>query len=242
MKSNPFATCFVRPGMLAWEESPGLQLSHLTHRWVQELGGRAAIVGPHGSGKSTLLEHLIPRVGSVCWRSAPGVIAHSAVGAGEVVWLGLRRGQAPFRQVLASRSYWSRGGVLVVDGLEQLFAWQRCLLLAGIPWWRMKLLATCHRPSKWLPTLCRTDGPREVLPILVERLLQTRGDVDRVHRRQLADPRWLQTLLDEEQGNMREVFMRLYDHFENFCAEPSKIASGPAAATQRRCLMPPPLQ
>jgi hypothetical protein len=59
--SNPFATCWTRPGALPFHFAEGESAAALiatlaAHGWWGE------IIGPHGSGKSTLLATLAPQL------------------------------------------------------------------------------------------------------------------------------------------------------------------------------------
>src|SRR5262245_38338003 len=58
-ESNPFATCWTRPGAMPFrfpqnESARTLVANLAAHSW------RGAVIGPHGSGKTTLLETLLP--------------------------------------------------------------------------------------------------------------------------------------------------------------------------------------
>lgn len=202
MKSNPFATRFVRPGELAWlATGQDDSLAVLADRFQRQFQCRAAIVGPHGSGKSTLLEHLVPLLD------------------GEVVWLSLRRSERPFHKVRASTHQWPRGGVLVLDGFEQLSTWHAIRVCWMARRRRMGLLVTCHRPSRLLPTLLALAPTAELVQRLVaDRLAESdslspfehSGWVDA-----MTDKQRLQLWLTEERGSVREVFMRLYDDYED---------------------------
>ena len=55
--TNPFATCWTRPGAIAFHFPPGESAEQLVARLAAD-NWRGEIVGPHGSGKSTLLETL----------------------------------------------------------------------------------------------------------------------------------------------------------------------------------------
>ena len=55
--TNPFATCWTRPGAMAFQFPPGESAERLVAK-LAAVGWWGEIVGPHGSGKSTLLETL----------------------------------------------------------------------------------------------------------------------------------------------------------------------------------------
>jgi hypothetical protein len=57
--SNPFATCWTRPGALAFRFAEGLSVDDLVARLANQ-NWRGQIIGPHGSGKTTLLAALRP--------------------------------------------------------------------------------------------------------------------------------------------------------------------------------------
>lgn len=202
MRSNPFATRFVRPGELAWIATcHDDSLAALADCFQRQFKCRAAIVGPHGSGKSTLLEHLVPLLDS------------------EVVWLSLRRSERPFSKIRASTLQWSSGGVLVLDGFEQLSTWQAIRVCWMVRRRRMGLLATCHHPSRLLPTLRTLTPTAELVQRLVADRLADSRSLSQPDRgewvKELTDERMIQHWLTEERGSVREVFMRLYDYYED---------------------------
>jgi energy-coupling factor transporter ATP-binding protein EcfA2 len=57
--SNPFATCWTRPGAIAFQFANGENAETLIDRLAHH-EWQGAIVGPHGSGKTTLLNSLAP--------------------------------------------------------------------------------------------------------------------------------------------------------------------------------------
>ncbi|TWT98016.1 hypothetical protein Pla108_21710 [Botrimarina colliarenosi] len=57
-ESNPFSTCWTRPGALDWAPSPSEDVALIVDR-LRQADWRGQIVGPHGSGKSTLLHALV---------------------------------------------------------------------------------------------------------------------------------------------------------------------------------------
>jgi energy-coupling factor transporter ATP-binding protein EcfA2 len=202
LKSNPFATRFVRPGEIAWVATGhDDSLTALADSFQTRFRRRAAIVGPHGSGKSTLLEHLIPLLN------------------GEKVLLKLRRSEQPFKKIRASTPQWSRGALLVLDGFEQLSTWQAIRVCWMVRQRRMGLLVTCHQPSWLLPTLLRLAPTAELVQRLVtERLAEShaRSPLDRSEWiEEMTDAQRLKRWLTEERGSVREVFMRLYDSYED---------------------------
>jgi energy-coupling factor transporter ATP-binding protein EcfA2 len=58
-ESNPFATCWTRPGTLPFLFSGEQTVDRLVSQLAAQQW-RGAIIGPHGSGKSTLLATLAP--------------------------------------------------------------------------------------------------------------------------------------------------------------------------------------
>src|SRR6185312_8582419 len=101
---NPFATCWTRPGALAFRFSNGQGAEQLAAKLATQQW-RGAIVGPHGSGKSTLLEALKPAI-IAAGRSIQAVY--------------LRDGQRRLpRDFFATRSSDSNS-VVIIDGYEQL--------------------------------------------------------------------------------------------------------------------------
>jgi len=57
--NNPFATCWTRPGVLAFRFPAGQSAEKLITQLAAQ-GWCGAIIGPHGSGKTTLLATLRP--------------------------------------------------------------------------------------------------------------------------------------------------------------------------------------
>jgi hypothetical protein len=151
----------------------------------EELGRRAAIVGPKGTGKTTLLEDLAPRL------RARGFVVHE---------LRLDEETPRFEPGFLDRLFASLGprDVILFDGAEQLgwIAWsrfeRRARAAAG-------LLVTCHRPGL-LPALIETSTTSELLEGIVEELLGAR----------LPET---PALFEKHGGNVREALRELYDHY-----------------------------
>lgn len=140
-----------------------------------------------------------------------------------IVWLALRRHKTPaFKptvvgstappttpvgQLWRSRSHWKRDGLLVIDGFEQLPKPMQWLTIGLTRRRRMGLLVTTHRSVPLRPLL-KTKPSLELAKRLVMQVFENHcGPVPEG----LIDERLLQCLLNEEQGNLREVLMRLYD-------------------------------
>ena len=224
MKSNPLATRYVAPGKIAWQSHNAPSLSELRSKFVDQLHYRAAIVGPHGSGKSTLLAHLVPMLGNVEFRSATydlgelasapdQELAQTEVHDGRmrrVIWLQLRGRAASGRLLRETRSRWTRhGALLVIDGYEQLSRFSRALVLSATRLFGNGLLVTSHH-TVCLPTLVRT----QVDALLARQILDRALPDDTRARERLLDTERLDGLLEKHHGNMRELFMELYDELQ----------------------------
>ncbi|RMF41420.1 MAG: hypothetical protein D6753_09620 [Planctomycetota bacterium] len=202
--SNPFSVRFVQPGALPWvAPGPELEVAELRRRLLSECNARGAIIGPHGAGKSTLLHHLIDEEMGNCVR------------------LQMRRHAQPWRQIRGILPALGRGQLLVLDGFEQLSPLARM----GVRWstWRRGsgLLVTSHGPCG-LPVLARIAPT----PALVWRLVRTRLRAARVVLPEDAMDALQQhayALLRVHRGNVREVFMDLYDWFERFAAQTRSV-------------------
>ena len=176
---NPFASHRIealsfRSAELEWRD--------LMQR-MENLGGRAAVVGPKGSGKTTLLEALAHRLEQPVVVRIPGSCPQP--------W---RTVSAQLPQPVTHRH------AILVDGSEQLGAigWRRLLYATRHA---RCLIVTLHRPGR-LPTLieCRTDAG--LLRNLVEELVPA----DTLNL-QIG----LDDLFQRHEGNLRSCFRELYD-------------------------------
>jgi energy-coupling factor transporter ATP-binding protein EcfA2 len=177
---NPFAGHRIEG--LAYRFN-GLDLAGLRQR-LEEMGGRAAIVGPKGSGKTTLLEELALVL--------PGEPVQVRIGGGcRHPWRTVRP-QLP-RRVTPNH-------VVLVDGAEQL----------GLLGWRLLLratrharsfVATLHRPGR-LPTLIECRPDHGLLCDLVEELMPVDAP---------ALTPGLEELFQRNSGNIRSCLRELYD-------------------------------
>ena len=193
-RSNPFSTRFIRPGALdyifqAGQSPAGESVESLVDR-LNYNQWRGQIVGPHGSGKSTLLAALEPALGA----------------AGRICWTArLRDAQRAMPAGWARAAAQSHANQIVIDGFEQLSAWNR---------WRVRLccrrrgcglLVTAHRDAG-LPGLFETTADVQTARAVVDQLL-------------VAEPVRLTPEVVAEHfhatgGDVRETLFRLYDVWE----------------------------
>ena len=179
---NPFASHRIEA--LSFR-SAALEWRDLMQR-MDDLGGRAAVVGPKGSGKTTLLEELARRF------EQPVVVVRIP-GSCPQPWRTVRS-QLP-RPVTHRHT-------ILVDGSEQLGAigWRRLLHATH----RARcLIVTLHMPGR-LPTLveCRTDAG--LLRDLVSELVPADAAI-------LESG--INDLFQRHEGNLRSCFRDLYDEY-----------------------------
>lgn len=182
-RENPFRT--ERLERLAFRHEE-LSLATIQARWIA-LGRRGAVVGPRGSGKTTLLRELAART----------------AGEGFRVRRRFLGGDGPppsLPALLREASGLGADDVLLFDGAGHLPRWE----------WRLVerlarnaggLLVTAHAPGL-LPTLVETRTDPELLGRLVGEL----GGAERDHWQAVAA-----ALFDACGGNLRDVFLTLYD-------------------------------
>lgn len=186
--TNPFATRWVRPGALPYHFPPGESLATLVER-LQAQHGWGEIVGPHGSGKSTLLAALRPGLEQQGRR---------------VVWFELHDGQRRLPIALTAIEITPETTV-IVDGYEQLSWWQAWRLRRHVRRHGGGLVVTTHRPSG-LPRLYETHTSLSLAEELTHELLA-------VHPSRVTDAD-VARLFAATQGDVRELFFRLYDVHE----------------------------
>lgn len=187
--TNPFATCWTRPGAIPFRFPRG-DSAELTVERLAALHWRGAIVGPHGSGKSTLLAAVGPLL------AAAGRQVHAVT---------LRDGQRRLPTAFLARALQSDRAVIVVDGYEQL-AWlgrarlrRRCRRAAA------GLLVTSHQETV-LPTLVRMRPDVALVRQLVATLTARVPSP--------VTPADVAASLACRGSNVRDVFFDLYDRHE----------------------------
>ena len=134
----------------------------------------------------------------------------SQISPREVVWLQMRGRAASRRLLLHTRpAWWHSKGLLVIDGYEQLSRITRCLAVLLTRSRDVGLLVTSHRRT-CLPTLIETRVDTAIARSLLESLLPN----ETIDRQRFLNAARLQQMLDQYQGNLREVFMQLYDEVQ----------------------------
>ncbi len=194
--ANPFATCWTRPGALAYRFAAGQSAERLVAR-LAALNWQGAIIGPHGSGKSTLLEALKPALRaagckprSITLRARRADVFNHWYQTTKL----LRMAHSPKRLVL------------IVDGYEQLGWFARLRLLRHCRRRNLGLLVTSHSLPAGLPLLVQLEPDRQLVEQLVAELAGrvstpvTKADVAASHAC--------------FGSNVREILFDLYDRHE----------------------------
>jgi energy-coupling factor transporter ATP-binding protein EcfA2 len=227
---NPFGSRFTRPGAIRTLWSPRLAEPHLrvTVAILNDLASdvahhhRCAIVGAHGSGKSTLLADLTPflnqrfasAVQSVTLRAPEGSPTEAAgrhLPGRTSDWHHQESGN---QRREAERLLWqharslSPGGLLVVDGFEQL-PWLQRGGIMWLAWWRsFHLLITTHAPLRGFRTIHIAETNDKIAwSLTTELLADYPGLIEQLEPQFSAY--WTQC-----QGNLRQLWSSLYDWFE----------------------------
>jgi energy-coupling factor transporter ATP-binding protein EcfA2 len=186
---NPFATCWTKPGAIAFRSAGGESAEQV----VARLAGQnwwGEILGPHGSGKSTLLESLKPLL------SAAGRQVSAAT---------LRDGQRRLPRHFLRGALSLPQLLVIVDGYEQLSRLSRAWLQWKCQRSAAGLLITSHI-STGLPPLVRLQPDLTLVEQLVAELTQfrpsaiTSADIAASHACRGS--------------NVRELLFDLYDRHE----------------------------
>jgi hypothetical protein len=182
-RDNPFRT--ERIGGL--EFRPGAESRVALFERLAARGYRGAIVGPHGSGKTTLLRELGPRLEAAGYRVHHWFLNED-----------LRRPST--RTLVRNARSLGQSDVLLFDGAGHLPA-----LVWRLVAWAARdtggLLITAHAPGR-LPTVVETRTDAGLLAALLEELVGAPA----AELAPLAEG-----LRRARDGNLREVFLDLYD-------------------------------
>jgi hypothetical protein len=199
---NPFATCWTKPGALAFRFPCGESAERLIDRLAAN-SWWGEIVGPHGSGKSTLLETLKPLL----------------AGAGrDLVAIALRDHQRRLPRGFVQRILATSHPLVIVDGYEQLSRLSRCWLKWQCRRRSAGLLVMSHAATG-LPPLIRLQPDFELVERLVTALTEERPSAVTAHDIAASHARY--------GSNVRELLFALYDRHEAACRA---IRTGPSSA------------
>jgi energy-coupling factor transporter ATP-binding protein EcfA2 len=202
--TNPFSTKFVQPGALAYQRFDGGNLEHLVDDFDDRCRGWASIIGPHGTGKSTLIASL-----KAFFEKSRPVYAYRLSTQ--------ERSSAPINR---DRHDWKRGGLVIVDGYEQLSAWSSWRLRRWVKKRCAKLLVTGHQVLPEFSVLWRTSIDEELGRRLRNRLLDSRPDL--LAREDLEEA-W-QRARKSHPTDMRETLFAMYDWVERIRVSQPKEA------------------
>ena len=208
-RDNPFATCWTKPGALAFRFTSGQDTEELVRKLATQ-NWRGAIIGPHGSGKSTLLESLKPAL-LAAGRQVLALSLHDGQRRlPRDVWNTLAHEGKPVGSPRRDKPGGSPSTaqspcLLIIDGYEQLGWLERLRLARHCRRTYVGLLITTHAESR-LPTLIRLAPDCSLVTQLVADLCTevstpiTSNDVAASHAC--------------HGSNVREIFFDLYDRHE----------------------------
>ncbi|WP_459557170.1 hypothetical protein [Lacunimicrobium album] len=182
---NPFASRYLDSLPYQFLDTR-ITLESLLTRWEQ-MGHRAAIVGPCGHGKSTLLDSL-----RVLLHEKGYTTTRIKLSRGE--WRFTREHHDQILNAIQNQR------ILLLDGVEQL-PWLYWAWLKTFGWPKsFQLLITSHVKGR-LPTLIETKTSPELLGCLIERLLPCSKMTDSE----------ITVLFNQHHGNVRMALLELYD-------------------------------
>ena len=188
-RDNPFATCWTKPGALAFRFADGQDAQQLVNKLAAQ-NWWGAIVGPHGSGKSTLLESL-----------KPALIAADR----RIIAISLHDGQRRLPRTFYDAIAADGNTQIILDGYEQLGWLERLRVARLCRRTRAGLLVTAHADTR-IPTLIRLAPERLLIAQLVADLCA-----------EVSTPIAPEDVAASHAchgSNVREIFFDLYDRHE----------------------------
>ena len=195
--TNPFATRFVEPGKLPFvaydKVNEGIQFE-LPKQFINSLESnqfRGAIVGQHGTGKSTLLSHLKVFLLEKNFQVEP---CSPTTINNDTNWK---------KSIKAT----TQSIVLLIDGFEQINKTQQSSIHEWCKEFSIGLIVTTHEHC-CVPTAFETSATVEILCALASHLLASAKLESRIQ------PKQLEQIFKESNGNIRESLFLLYDWFE----------------------------
>jgi energy-coupling factor transporter ATP-binding protein EcfA2 len=206
VRSNPFCTRFVRPGSLDYRfGDPANDGQDRLQLIVEELKRvrTGLILGPHGSGKTTLLHSLGPLLADAFEHIASvQLFAPTSTS----FCARLEHARRIFRTVSFQQAGLFDGGLLIIDGAEQLWRVDTWRLIRRALRRGQAILVTSHTPIRGLTTIHQSQVNDSLIRELTEALLANEpSEVSDLVRQQLCE-RDLTKL-----SNVRELWFELYD-------------------------------
>ncbi len=201
---NPFSTQDISPAVMPLVGDPD-EIRKVTKTW-QHAGWIGQIVGPHGAGKTSLTYALQAEVTDRFCNTRRLTIRKQAP---------RRRFPSPSRIEIGGgqwQSSVSRGSLLMIDGLENLNPINRCLMIRYCRSHQIGLLLTTHRRLAALPVIATVQPEIATLIGIVDYLMRDQSP----EARAAIDRQTIQQAFVENQGDLRESLMSLYDVFERW--------------------------
>ena len=156
MTENPFCSAAIRPGACQYHFFDSVSQPTNPSQIFRCLlrNGRGSVVGPHGTGKSTLL-HCLVEYSNEYFVATRHIRASAIRGNFRDRW---KQRTQVFQHAMESlQELVPSGGLLVVDGAEQLLRIHYLRLVQACSWNGVCLLVTSHRPLPLAPTVYRTQ-------------------------------------------------------------------------------------
>lgn len=205
LRSNPFCTRFVRPGSLDYRFCDPAAGHDRLQKIVEELQRvrTGLILGPHGSGKTTLLHSLGPLLEDAFEHIAS---VQLFAPTSERFLPRLEHARRIFSAVSLQQAGLPDGGLLIVDGAEQLWRLDVWRLIRRVVSRGQAILVTSHTPIGGLTTIHHSQVNDSLIRELTETLLASEPpEVSELVRQQLCE-RDLTKL-----SNLRDLWFELYD-------------------------------
>lgn len=225
LASNPFCTRLVRPGSVEYrfcEQTNGEPKPDDSQSRCVEIVSRlqqhrcGVIVGAHGSGKTTLLHSLRP---ALCDAFADIENVRLFASASGRLLARCQHARRLTKQVYSLQAQLWRGGLLVVDGAEQLWRPDLTRLLRKARRRGQAVLATSHSPVGGMTILHETEVTSVLVSSLTESLLtEASPQVAKIVQAELGRQDW-STLT-----NVRDLWFELYDVVQPHVVPPARLS------------------
>lgn len=213
--SNPFSTQSTSPGNVVYRFTTGVSgtSKHTVNSGLEVLLGklqsarRCVIVGPHGTGKSTLLHTFLPKL----QKAFPKVVFQQlsndpSVGLVKRIRTRIQASKRIRKQLYAL----PKGGLLVIDGWEQLSWLARRRIASSSLTQGVTLLVTSHRRLPSWTSIHETRISPEMVRSLAKDLLR-----ESPHKIQKLVDHQLKTRAVDARTNVRDLWFEMYDVVED---------------------------